>query len=273
MATVKELLAQMQGDFGLPQHEALWLAGHFLCQSKSSLLQNPGQTPPKELQQALLAAAKRRAEAEPLQYITGLQPFWDFELIVSPAVLIPRWDSETVIAQALKLIPKDAPQKIADVCTGSGAYALALKKERPQCTVHAADISKDALQIARRNAAKYNLAVEFFQGDLLTALPDKDYDLIVANPPYVKNDEVLPADVRQEPAAALFAGPDGLDFYRRLAQETAPYLKAGGLLLLEIGSEQASAVCALLSAAGFVGCRFGQDLAGLDRWVQAQKPI
>lgn len=267
-----DLLTELKSLLPSAEHEVLWLLSHYWGQSKSQMLLNREQQVPHEVEMLVRQAAARRAEGEPLQYITGLQPFWDFELIVSPAVLIPRWDSEVVIEQALSLLPQDEPQQVADICTGSGAYALAIKHSRPQAAVTAADISEDALEIARQNAAKYNLAVDFKQGDLLSALPQgAKFNLIVSNPPYIRSDAILPADVRQEPALALFGGEDGLDFYRRLAAEAADFLLPGGFLLLEIGCEQAEAVSELLREGGFVNICHGQDLAGLNRWVQGQK--
>lgn len=263
----------------LPEHELLWLFSHFTGLPKAELrLRRPNPAAlPSELAAAISEAAHRRAQGEPLQYITGQQPFWDFDLIVTPDVLIPRWDSETVLEQALRLLPPDKPCQIADICTGSGAYALVLKAERPAAEVIACDISQAALNIARRNAAKYRLAIDFRQGDLLAALPpasERQYDLIVSNPPYVETSADLPPDVRREPALALFGGADGLDFYRRLTAEgVLDYLLPGGFLLLEIGSAQAAPVSELLRQTGFSEIQTGQDLSGLDRWVQGQRPL
>lgn len=270
--TLGGLLAELKPLLPNAEHELCWLAEHYLGYDRHEQAQKRGCPVPEEQAEALRQAVRRRQSGEPLQYITGLQPFWDFELIVSPAVLIPRWDSETVIEQALRLLPRDRPVKAADICTGSGAYALCLKKERPLAEVSASDISAEALAVARRNAAKYNLAIDFRQGDLLSPLPDRQYQLIVSNPPYVRADEALPEDVRHEPPLALFGGEDGLDFYRRLAAETMVYLAPGGSLLVEIGCEQAAAVRELLRQNGWRNIRHGQDLAGLDRWVCAEKP-
>lgn len=255
-----------------PRHELLWLLSHYTGQTKSTLQAGAYEPSEAEADQTR-SAARRRSQGEPLQYITGLQPFWDFELIVTPAVLIPRWDSEAVLEQALSLLPEEQPLAVADICTGSGAYALTIKHERPQAAVTACDICPEALAVARQNAAKYNLAVDFRQGDLLAALPEAArYDLIVGNPPYVEDGADLPPDVGWEPALALFGGPEGLDFYRRLLEEgVADFLRPDGHLLLEIGYEQAAAVSQMLAAAGFRDIRIGQDLAGLDRWVQGRK--
>lgn len=267
-----DLLTQLKPKLPDAEHELIWLAAHYLHMRKSELAQKRAYPVPAAQEQALRQAVRRRQNGEPLQYITGLQPFWDFELIVSPAVLIPRWDSETVIEQALKLLPPGRPLAVADICTGSGAYALSIKHSRPEAAVTGADISAQALHIARQNAAKYDLQIDFRQGDLLAALPDTQYDLIVSNPPYIREDAELPRDVRQEPALALFGGADGLAFYRRLAAEARAYLKPGGYLLLEIGCDQAAAVRELLQQNGWQNLAHGQDLAGRDRWVQAQRP-
>lgn len=265
------LLNELYNSLPNARHEVDWLATHYLNIRKSELPLHRDDIIDQEQTEQLHQAVARRQNGEPLQYITGLQPFWDFELIVSPAVLIPRWDSEPVLEQAISLLPKDKPCRVADICTGSGAYALTIKYERPMAELTACDISTDALAIARLNAEKYQLSIDLRQGDLTAALPDKEYDLIVSNPPYIREDAALPDDVLQEPHLALFGGEDGLDFYRRLAQETPRYLKSGGHLLLEIGCEQAEDVEELLIKQGFVNCRHGRDLAGLNRWVQAEK--
>lgn len=283
MPNLKELYQQLLPllPAASAEHELLWLFSHFTGLGKGELRQRLRQPRPTEIDTrtaaAMRSAVQQRRQNVPLQYITGLQPFWDFDLIVSPDVLIPRWDSETVIEQALRLLPGPTgrPPCVADICTGSGAYALTLKYERPDAQVTAADLSAAALAIARQNADKYNLTIDFRRGDLLAALPPpqrRRYDLITCNPPYVENSAELPADVQQEPALALFGGEDGLDFYRRLTREgVLDYLLPGGWLLLEIGCTQAAAVAELLRQAGFREIKSGKDLAGLDRWVQGRK--
>lgn len=266
------LLAELEPLLPGAEHELLWLAAHFLHLSKSEVQTSRGIPVPPATGQQLRNAVERRRAGEPLQYITGLQPFWDFDLIVTPDVLIPRWDSEAVIEQALTLLPQDEPLAVCDVCTGSGAYALVLKHERPRISMTACDISQAALDVARRNAAKYNLSIDFRRGNLLDALsPGAQFNLIVSNPPYIQDNAILPADVRQEPPLALFGGADGLDFYRRLAAAAGAYLLPGGHLLLEIGCDQKAAVSALLQQHGFTHITAGQDLAGCDRWVQGER--
>lgn len=265
------LLAELKPLLSGAEHELFWLAAHFLHLSKSEVQTQRDYAVSPEQEDQLRSAVARRRAGEPLQYITGLQPFWDFDLIVTPDVLIPRWDSETVIEQALTLLPQEQPLSVCDICTGSGAYALVLKHERPEISLTACDISAAALDVARQNAAKYNLNISFRRGDLLNALPPgAKFNLIVSNPPYIRADAILPADVRQEPPLALFGGADGLDFYRRLAKDAGAYLLPGGHLLLEIGADQKAAVSELLCAGGFANVTAGQDLAGCDRWVQGK---
>lgn len=270
---LKEFYQQQAARLPGAEHEVSWLFAHFLGIARSQLPLHGERSVTAGEQAVLTDAVTRRAGGEPLQYITGLQPFWDFDLIVSPAVLIPRWDSESLLERALALLPRDTAADVADVCTGSGALALVIKAERPGAKVAACDISEAALDVARQNAAKYGLDVQFYQGDLLAALPDgQQYDLLICNPPYIREDAILPPDVLHEPHSALFAGADGLAFYRRLTAEgVTDRLKPGGRLLLEIGCEQAAAVSRLLEEAGLRDIEVGQDLAGLDRWVLGRR--
>ncbi len=203
---------------------------------------------------------RRRREREPVAYITGRKGFRFIELAVDRRVLIPRPETEFVVEAALSL-PQGA--RVVDVGTGSGAIALALKQERPDLVVLATDVSADALDVARHNALRLGLEVEFVHGDLWAGL---EADAIVSNPPYVEADARLMPDVgRFEPHGALFAGADGLDVIRRLAE--APM----NFLAVEHGHEQAEAVEALLRAAGFTDVARVRDLAGIERVAVARR--
>jgi release factor glutamine methyltransferase len=233
--------------------------------------------------QAFLSAYEplvdRRAGREPMAYILGMQEFWGLPFEVTPAVLVPRPETEIVVEAALELMPADAAGRIADVGTGSGCLAVALARERPAAQVIAIDTSEDALAVAARNAARHHVAdrIEFVRSDLLSAphLADRPIDLIVANPPYVAESdrETLPPEVRDhEPAAALFAGRDGLAIIRRLAAESASTLKPGGVLIFEIGFGQADAVRGLISAtAGLKMVSVRSDLQGIPRTIVAER--
>lgn len=210
----------------------------------------------------------RRGRREPLQYILGTQPFMGFEFRVTPDVLIPRNDTETLCEQATLCAPEGGTA--LDLCTGSGALAVALKRLRPDLTVTATDLSPAALAVARQNADALDAAVDFREGDLFDPVWDERFDLILSNPPYIPSGELpgLQEEVRREPDMALDGGPDGLCFYRRIAEEAPGHLKSCGALLLEIGCDQGEAVRALLGE-GFRDIQIYRDLNGLERVVKA----
>ena len=211
----------------------------------------------------------RRERREPLQYVLGTQPFMGCMLAVSPAALIPRADTECLCEAALAVLKPG--MRVLDLCTGTGALAIALKKHCPGVEVCASDLSVDALALARENAIRNGADVRFFSGDLFTPLRGERFDLIVSNPPYIPRGELpgLQAEVRFEPDMALDGGEDGLDFYRRIAAEAPEHLNRNGWLMLEIGSTQAQDVSRLLQEHRFSEMKILPDLAGLDRVVCA----
>ncbi|MBQ4436181.1 MAG: peptide chain release factor N(5)-glutamine methyltransferase [Clostridia bacterium] len=211
----------------------------------------------------------RRERREPLQYVLGTQPFMGCMLAVSPAALIPRADTECLCEAALAVLKPG--MRVLDLCTGTGALAIALKKHCPGADVCASDLSVDALALARENAVRNGADVRFFSGDLFTPLRGERFDLIVSNPPYIPRGELpgLQAEVRFEPDIALDGGEDGLDFYRRIAAEAPEHLNRNGWLMLEIGSTQAQDVSRLLQEHRFSEMKILPDLAGLDRVVCA----
>ncbi len=205
-----------------------------------------------------------RRSGKPTQYITGQQEFYGRMFKVSPAVLIPRPETELLVEAVLKLRKSGLA---IDVGTGSGAIAVTLVAT---FVVFAVDISADALQMAEKNAVGVNRLC-FARTDLLTAFADSCADVVVSNPPYVCEHEVLQREVQDwEPHQALFAGPDGLDIYRRLIPQAARVLKPGGLLALEIGFGQSDAITELLK--NWDNLRIEPDLAGIPRVVTATKP-
>jgi len=224
------------------------------------------------------AALVERSRGVPAQYITGHQEFWGIDLIVSPAVLIPRPETEHVIETVLELEAHsrspEAESHIADVGTGSGCIALALAKELPEAEIHATDISPAALEIARANAARHQLErrIHFHQSDLLSGL-DGPFDLIVSNPPYVGDEEEdqVQLEVRKfEPRQAVFAGAIGTEVIARLIPRAHAALRPGGWLIFEISGTISDQVLRLLQ--GWENVKVIPDLQSIPRVVRARKP-
>ena len=214
----------------------------------------------------------RRCTGVPLQHLTGEQGFRRLVLEVRPGVFVPRPESETVVGVALDMM-RDTPV-VVDLCTGSGAIALAIVDERPGTTVFATDLSADAVSLANGNAARLGLEVTVLQGDLFAPLPERlrgAIDIVVANPPYlpIEDRAVLPADVRADPPSALFGG---VELYERLFAEAADWLRAAGAIVVEIDARQGAAIVAAAEAAGFVEVCVVRDLTGRDRVVAGRRP-
>jgi release factor glutamine methyltransferase len=211
------------------------------------------------------AVRRRSVQREPVAYITGVKGFRRIDLGVDRRVLIPRPETETLVEAALDL-PRGV--RVADVGTGSGAVALALKDERPDLQVVGTDTSADALAVARANAARLGLDVTFVEGDLLDGAGD--VDAVVSNPPYVEDGAPLqPEIVRHEPAVALYAGPEGLTVIRRLVAQVAA--SPARFVGLEVGMGQAAEVAGVLRAAGFAETGVRRDLAGIERVVVGRR--
>ena len=231
------------------------------------------------------AALAERVRGVPAQYISGHQEFWGMDLIVTPAVLIPRPETEHAIETVLALaspsvgralLPANSPHlRIADVGTGSGCIALALAKELPQAEIHATDISPAALEVARANAARHHLEsrIHFHETDLLTGLPPETFDFIVSNPPYVgeSEEDQVQLDVRKfEPRNAVFAGPTGLEVIARLIPQAQAALRPGGWLVLEISGTIAQQVQDSLQSWNDV--LLIPDLQSIPRIARARRP-
>ena len=193
---------------------------------------------------------RQRVQRVPVQYILGATAFRELELTVTPAVLIPRPETEVLVDVALELLPTGG--RALDLCCGSGAIALSLKRELAEVAVVATDISQAALAVARANGASCELEIEWLSGDLFAAV-EGDFDLVVSNPPYVKSGDLdrLEQEVRDhEPRMALDGGADGLDCYRRIAHQASDHIRPGGYLLLEVGDGQSAEVEKLLAEVG-----------------------
>jgi release factor glutamine methyltransferase len=249
---------------------------------RAYLFAHPERELAAEEQARYEAALNERVRGVPAQYITGHQEFWGMDLIVTPAVLIPRPETEHVIETVLELAPVETAggqeslhMSVLDVGTGSGCIALALAQEFPGADIHAADISAAALEIARANAARLQLEkrIQFYQADLLEGLNLGGLDFIVSNPPYVgeSEEDQVQLEVRKfEPRTAVFAGPTGLEVIARLIPQAHAALRPGGWLILEISGSIAGAVGQLLKAWDDV--RVIPDLQSIPRVALARKP-
>jgi release factor glutamine methyltransferase len=220
-------------------------------------------------------ALAQRAQGIPSQYITGHQEFWGMDFIVTPAVLIPRPETEHLIETALSLTLRLENPKIVDVGTGSGCIALVLANELPTAEIDAIDISNDALEIARANAARHQSGnrVRFHQNDLLENFPDASFDLIVSNPPYVgeSEEDQVQLEVRKfEPRNAVFAGSSGTEIIQRLIPQAESVLKPGGHLIMEISGSIVEAVKPLLK--NWQEVEVIPDLQSIPRIISARKP-
>jgi release factor glutamine methyltransferase len=224
----------------------------------------------KPLGEAELAAyrdlIKRRLAGEPVAYLVGEHEFWGMPLYVDPSVLVPRPDTETVIEVARGLrVDRSAPCRVLDLCTGSGAIAIALAKELPAASVVATDVSEAAAAIARKNAARNGMGerIDVRTGDLWAPVGDDTFDLIASNPPYIASAVIptLDAEVRREPVLALDGGADGMAFYDRICGEARRHLVSGGALVVEHGFDQADAVRERFERAGLTKVTLVHDLA------------
>lgn len=263
-----------------PAQEVRWIAEQATGWSTAEQTTSVGDVVTERAAAALEEMVQRRAGGEPLQYVLGRWGFRTLDLLVDRRVLIPRPETEIVAGFAVDaLAALDRAGVAVDLGTGSGAIALSLAAERwPHVEVWATDASPDALAVARANLAglgRRGGVVRLVEGDWYAALPDDlrgRVDVVVSNPPYVADFEVLPVDVRDwEPASALLAGADGLDDIRRIVTGAPGWLTDAGVLVVEIGETQGQAVVALAEAAGFATAEVHPDLAGRDRVLVARR--
>jgi release factor glutamine methyltransferase len=298
-AALKEGMVRLRAAH-VPSHTlaAELLLMHALGRDRAWIYSHPEAAIDPAVTDNYFSLVARRASGEPTQYITGKQEFWGLEFEVIPAVLIPRPETEHIVEVALERLgargikirfdtgEPSAPLRIADVGAGSGCLAVALAWELPHARVVATDISAPALEVARRNASRHNVAerIEFVETDLLSSLLDSSpaarhsplpFELIVSNPPYVARNEAaaLQREVRDyEPDAALFGGPTGNEIYPRLIDQAGSLLRPKGILVLELGYNSAAHVRALLAGdPRWTNISITKDLAGIPRVIAAER--
>ena len=218
-----------------------------------------------------IALCQRRLAGEPVAYLTGRKEFYGLPLQVDARVLDPRPDTETLVDWALEVIAPLASPRVVDLGTGSGAIALALQSQRTDAQVLAVDASTDALAVARANAERLGVPVQFQPANWLAGV-EGSFDAIVSNPPYIPSADPHLAALTHEPLQALASGADGLEDIRTIVVQAPTHLRPGGWLLLEHGYDQAQAVQALLAARGFAQVQSRNDLAGIARCTGGQWP-
>lgn len=254
---------------GEAELEARLLLEYVCKTTRSDLLAHGDREVAPDQESAYRELIGRRMDRIPLQHLTGEQEFMGLPFSVNEHVLIPRQDTEILVEEVLRNLHDG--MRILDMCTGSGCILISLLHYSNDCEGVGADISEEALEVARENARKLlgGGEIHFISGDLFTNISGK-FDVIVSNPPYIRRnviDTLMPEVREHEPKQALDGGGDGLDFYRRIIEESREYLFRGGMLFFEIGYDQKEAVCTLMKEAGFLEIQAVKDYAGLDRVV------
>lgn len=258
-----------------PEVDAGWLLGHVTGRHHLQLRLERDGVLTQEEESRFLRMIDRRAMRVPLQHLLGTQPFLGRDFRTDGRALIPRSETELLVEMTIQRINQmevDSP-RVVDVGTGTGCIALSIALACPQAQVTGLDISPDALALARENAAALGASLRLVQSDLLAALSGEMCHLIISNPPYIPTGALpgLQPEVHHDPALALDGGADGLAIYRRLIPAAFAQLHPGGLLMLEIGSDQGETVPQLLTAAGFADVTVTPDYAGLPRMVTGRK--
>lgn len=285
MLTIKQALEEarpLQAVSESWQLDAELLLADALQKRREHILTWPEQQLLQQQLDVFRKHCERRQQGEPIAYILGRRAFWDFELQVNHHVLIPRPETELLVETAIELLRhksqdrQSAAVQILDLGTGSGAIALALARSDENWQLTAVDLSEDALQVARKNAESLGVSnIEFCQASWCDGLEQFEYDMIVANPPYIAagDNHLGEGDIRFEPRTALVAEENGLADIREIAEQAGKYLKKDSWLLVEHGYNQKDEVAAILRAAGFSDIECKKDLAGVDRMTAARRSV
>ncbi|MFU0867529.1 peptide chain release factor N(5)-glutamine methyltransferase [Kluyvera ascorbata] len=261
-------------DGDSPRRDAEILLGHVTGKARTTILAFDETELTASQAETLAQLLARRVNGEPVAHLVGTREFWSLPLFVSPATLIPRPDTECLVEQALARLPS-TPCRILDLGTGTGAVALALASERPDCTLTAVDYVADAVALAQRNVDNLRINnVTILQSDWFSALGEQRFAMIVSNPPYIdeQDEHLAQGDVRFEPKTALVAGDNGLADLAHIITQGRAWLEPGGYMLLEHGWKQGAAVRELFTSAGYLQAETCRDYGGNDRLTLAQWP-
>lgn len=273
--TIANILAATAGRLAAvsesPRLDAELLVARAIDMPRAYLFAHPEDVLDAGARARLEDTLRRRIAGEPMAYISGVREFWSLELMVTPATLVPRPETELLVELALRELPRRSNARVLDLGTGSGAIAVAIASERPNCAVTAIDASAEALAVARQNVRHLELAnVRCLLGNWTEPVHGERFDVIVSNPPYVAEGDPALQALRAEPESALVAGADGLDAIRVLARDCAGLIEPGGLLLIEHGAEQEDGVKAILAANNWQQIDCHRDFAGQPRVTAAR---
>lgn len=270
---LSEAVPQLEAS-GVPDArlDAELLLAHTLGMGRMEMLLAGARELTQEQERRYSSLLLSRARREPLQYLLGVQAFYGLPIRVDARALIPRPETEELCEWALTLLEEFETPRVLDLCTGSGAIAVAIKHACPRALVSASDLSADALSLARENARENGAEIRFYEGDLWEPLRGLTFDLILSNPPYIPAADCrsLQPEVRFEPRMALDGGPDGFAFYRRIAAGAPAHLTPGGWLLMEVGLGEADGAASLLKD-GFTDVTVRNDICGVARMVGARR--
>lgn len=272
-AITKGMIMLKSNNVESPKLKARLLLQYVLDKPRQYIIVYDNKEIDKQQQWQYFVNIEKLTKGIPLQHITHRQEFMKMDFFVDENVLIPRPDTEILVEEVIKIAQKYNSPRILDLCTGSGAIAISLKKFVPNADITAVDISEKALEIAQKNAKKLKTKINFLKSDLFDKLDNKKFDIIVSNPPYIRKDEIkkLSEEVQKEPKIALDGGEDGLDFYRIIAEQAINYLKTGSFLCFEIGYNQKNDVIKIIEdEQNYKNTYCKKDLYGNDRIIITQ---
>ena len=272
-AITKGMIMLKSNNIESPKLKARLLLQYVLDEPRQYIIVYDKKEITKKQQWEYFINIEKLTKGIPLQHITHRQEFMKMDFFVDENTLIPRPDTEILVEEVIKIANQKYNPKILDLCTGSGAIAISLKKYVPNSEIIGVDISEKAIEVANKNANKLNADVKFIKSDLFEKLNKEKFDIIVSNPPYIKKEEIkkLSKEVQKEPEIALDGGIDGLDFYRKIRRQAIGYLKTESFLCFEIGYNQKNDVMKIIEEQqNYKNIYCKKDLYGYDRVIVAQ---